>query len=304
MIQIIFLGTGGTIPLPERALLSVALVREGEILLFDCPEGTQVQFRKAGLRPAKLRRILITHLHADHIAGLVGFLLTLQLSGLTGPIEIYGPPGTERLINTTARLMLSKILLDLQIHELEGTGVINADGYEIRHTLLDHLVPTFGYALVEPPRPGKFLVEEAQRLGVPEGPLWGQLQRGQPVVLEGGRVVYPWQVLGPPRSGRRIAFITDTRPCESELFLAEKANVFIREASFTETLVEEAQLRGHSTARQSAEIALKAGVERLILTHITPRYPNPLPLLEEAREVFPKAELSEDLMVVSVPYPD
>jgi len=301
-MRVIFLGTSSGTPTLARSLPSVVLQRGSEVILFDCGEGAQLQFRRAGLRPGRLSRVFISHLHGDHVLGLPGFLMSLQLTGRASPLEVHGPPGIRGFITGVLEMVQAQVAFPLEILEHDGDGVAaRAAGYTVEFRALDHRVPCLGYALVEDATPGTLDVARARRLGVPDGQPMGRLKGGQPVTLADGTVVRPSQVVAPARPGLRVAYCTDTRPCEAAVILASGADLLIHEATFGSERAEDAHAKGHSTARDAAEIAAGAGARRLALTHISPRYSDPEPLLVEAREVFPSAVVAADLLVLDVP---
>lgn len=311
MIRVVVLGSGASLPTLQRHTSALAVQRQGDLYLLDCGEGTQLQWRRAGLRFAKLRAICISHLHGDHVNGLVGFLQTLSLSDRSAPLEVLGPPGIRGYLEAMRRHIGLRVAYDLRVREVDAGDVVSGDGYRILAHRLDHGVMTLGYALAEAPRPGRFDVDTARRLGVPEGPLWGRLQSGEEVTLEGGTVVRPDQVLGDPRPGARVAVAVDTRPCPGARELAREASLFVCDATFTEDLGAEARRRGHSTAREAARMAVEAGARRLLLTHVSARYHDPEPLREEAAAVFreagldplgdpPACQVARDLMEIHV----
>jgi len=300
MFDVTVLGSGASLPTLRRQTTAVAVQREGDLFLLDCGEGTQMQWRRAGLRFSKLRAICISHLHGDHVNGLVGFLQTLALSGREQPLDAIGPPGLRGLIDAARRHVGLRLSYPLEVIESEGGAVIEADEYTVSCRPLDHGIATLGFRIEEADRPGHFDVVAAHRLGVPEGPLFGRLQRGDTVELDDGTVVEPSQVLGSARSGSTLAYCVDTRPCAGAVELARGADLFIGDSTFTEELSVEARQRGHSTARQAAEMAVQAGALRLLLIHVSARYHDPRALLDEARAVFSGAEVAHDLMKLQV----
>ncbi len=300
-LRLITLGTGGMIPSLSRGLPSTALKRGGEIILFDCGEGTQVQVMKAGIGFGGIKRIFISHLHGDHITGLPGFLMTLSQTNRQDPLYIFGPPGLKGFWSALGRTLGFKTGYEVVIQEIEGDFQMEGDGYSIKATPVDHTIFCLAYALIEDERPGKFDKSKALSLGVPEGPFFGRLQRGEEITIPNGLVVEPSDVLGPNRRGRRIVYAVDTRPCEGVVGLAQGADVLVHEGVFGEELREEANLRGHSTVVQAAEVAQRARVGRLILTHISPRYKDVKELLAQARAVFPRTTIAWDLMEWEVP---
>lgn len=300
MLDLTVLGSGASLPTLQRRTTSVAVQRGGDVYLIDCGEGMQLQWRRAGLRFSKLRAICVSHMHGDHVNGIVGLLQTLALNGREEGLDLIGPPGVRGLVDSARKNVGLRLGYPLEVREVEGGDVVVADGYRISCGPLDHGPPTLGYRLYELPRPGRFDVEAARRLGVPEGPLFGRLQRGEPVELEDGSEVLPEQVLGEPRRGSTVAYCVDTRPCDGAVELARDADLFICDATFTEELTIEARRRGHSTARQAAEMARRAGARRLLLIHVSARYHDPRALLQEAVEVFPHTEVAQDLMEMQV----
>lgn len=300
MFQLTVLGSGASLPTLQRNTTAVAVQRGGDLWLLDCGEGTQLQWRRAGLRFSKLRAICVSHLHGDHVNGLVGLLQTLSLNGRDNELLLAGPPGVGGLLNAARAHVGLRLTFPLEVRESEGGELVAGDGYTLSCGPLDHGPPTLGFRLAELPRPGRFDVAAAQRLGVPEGPLYGRLQRGEPVTLPDGTAVRPDQVLGEPRPGSTVAYCVDTRPCDGAVELARDADLFICDATFTEELTLEARKRGHSTARQAAEMAARAAARRLLLIHVSARYHDPRALLQEAAAIFPRVEVAHDLMEIEV----
>lgn len=300
MFRVVILGSGASLPTLQRQSAAVAVQYEGDIHLLDCGEGTQLQWRRAGLRFGRLRTICISHLHGDHLNGLVGLLQTLSLADRTEPLAVHGPPGLADYLEALRRYQGVRVGYPLEVLESEGGDLVHGDGYRVHAAPLDHGIFTLGFAVAEEDRPGRFDVENARRLGLEPGPAYGRLQRGESVSGPGGEEILPEQVLGPTRRGRKVAYCVDTRPCAGAVELARGATIFLADSTFASDLAREARARGHSTAAQAAEMAREAEVQRLILTHISARYGDPRPLLEEAREVFPRTEVAADLMEVLV----
>ncbi|RLI09831.1 ribonuclease Z [Candidatus Bathyarchaeota archaeon] len=300
-MKIVFLGTSGSMPTPSRGASAVAVKREGEVILFDCGEGTQQRMVAARLGFRRPTRIFVSHLHGDHVLGLPGLLQTMTLLRRERPLHLYGPRGILDFIKAFSAI-LGAPGFPLEIHEiLDGGVVYTGPDYKVEAVRADHEGECWSYALVEHPRPGRFHPERARALGVPEGPLWKRLQRGGDVVLDDGRRVRSAEVVDPPRRGRKIVYSGDTRPTEALVELARGADVLIHEATFDDALAERAAEDGHSTASQAAEVAAAARVELLLLTHVSSRYPDPAGLLEQARKVFPNTRVAEDLMEVEIP---
>jgi len=299
-VKIIFLGTSGSMPTAERGLPAVAIRRGGETLLFDCGEGTQRQMVRAGLSPLKLDAIFITHFHGDHFLGLPGLVQTMSLMRRGRELQIYGPLGTEEKIRSLLRIPLYTQTFEVKLYELEPGQKLRREGYWIHTCELDHGVPAIGYALVENERPGRFYPKRAEKLGVKPGPDFSRLQAGEKVRLQNGRMVMPEQVMGPPRPGRKVVYISDTRPSKKVVELAKGADVLIHEATLADDLEDRALESGHSTPKLAAEIAKEAGVRKLILFHVSSRYPDTSKFLERARKIFPNLALAHDLMEIEV----
>ncbi len=290
-----FLGTAAACPTVERGVSSLAIIREGETFLFDCGEGTQRQMMRYGITFA-FGDLLFTHMHGDHILGLTGLLRTLQLQGRTEPLRLWGPPGAGRTLRQCISLGGERTTFQVTITELEpGTSIVKED-FRIETFAVDHRgSSSIGYALVEEERLGRFNPDLARQLGIPEGPLWGRIHKGQSVTLDDGRVIEPSVLVGERRRGRRIVVTGDTRPCEATIAASQDADLLIHEATFADDEAARAVETGHSTAREAAEVARKAGARRLVLTHISARYSRDAHELErEAKQVFAKSSIARD----------
>lgn len=304
MITITTLGTGSGKPTPERSVSCTAVFRDGDLILFDCGEGTQVQIARSSLRPGAIRIICITHFHGDHINGLPGLLGTLQLNQRTDPLVLIGPEGIKRYLGTLSKLGILGVGYPLEIIEVSSPGeVYDAGDFTIRAERLRHRVVCWGYRLSEPPRSGRFDLEAARALGVPPGPMYGKLQRGESVVLDNGEEIAPEQVLGPSRSGLSIAYCCDTQPCPGVKKLAKGADLLIHEGTYAPQ-ENVAHARGHSTMLDAAKAARDAEVRKLIITHISPKYPNTEIFKRAVREIFPNTEIARDLDVFELAYDD
>jgi ribonuclease Z len=298
-----FLGTSASRPTVERNVTAIAMIREGETLLFDCGEGTQRQMMRYGTSFA-LADIFFTHMHADHMLGVIGLFRTLALQGRTEPMRLWGPRGSETLLRAAIAIGSDKQPFPLEIIEVVPDTPIPRKGYSILPYAVDHKDKlALGYALVEEIRLGRFNPDKAREMGIPEGPAWGKLHKGQSVTLDDGRIVQPSDLVGPSRPGRRIVFTGDSRPAESTIRAAEGADLLIHEATFADDEQPRAIETGHATAREAAEIAAKAGVKQLVLTHLSARYSvNASELLGQAKEVFPETIVARDGTEVEVPF--
>lgn len=298
MFRVVILGSGASLPTLYRQCAAVAVQYEGDVYLFDCGEGTQLQWRRAGLRFGRLRGIFISHLHGDHLNGLVGLLQTLSLNDRSDSLRLYGPPGIADYWAALGRYQGVRLGYPLEIVEAAPGLLLDATSHRIEAARLDHGPPTLGFALVESDKPGRFDVDLATALGVQPGPLFGRLQNGETVRLDNGQVVVPDQVLGPTRAGRRVAYCVDTRPCRAAVDLASNATVLVCDSTFGSELTEEANARGHCTAAQAAQMAAEANAQRLVLTHVSARYHDARPLLAEATAVFAESSMGRDLMEI------
>jgi len=298
-----FLGTSASRPTVERNVSSVAIIREGETLMFDCGEGTQRQMMRYGITFA-LTDIFFTHMHADHMLGVTGLLRTLALQGRTEPMNLYGPVGSEKLLWRAITLGSEKQHFEIKVVELAPDTPLKRHGYSIVPFAVEHGDRSaIGYHLVEETRLGRFNPEKAKEMGIPEGPLWGKIHKGETVALPDGRTIQPSELVGPSRPGRRIVLTGDSRPSEATVVAATGADLLVHEATFTTEEAPRALETGHSKAREAAEVAAKAGVKRLILTHVSARYSRDTSELErEAREVFPETVIARDGMEVDIPF--
>jgi ribonuclease Z len=297
------LGTSASRPTVERNVSSIAVVREGETMLFDCGEGTQRQMMRYGVS-FSLRDIFFTHFHADHLIGVVGLLRTMALQGRSDPLRLWGPRGATRTIRRAEEFGMDRLSFPLEVMELEPGQCVNRGDYEILPFPADHRgARALGYALVEHDRKGRFNPELARELGIPEGPLWGEIHRGRSVTLDGGRVIEPEVLVGPARPGRRVVVTGDTRPSPATVEAARGADLLVHEATFGDEEAERAVETGHSTAREAAQVARDAGVSTLLLTHFSARYSRDASDLgREAREVFAATLVGKDGMEVEVAY--
>ena len=298
-----FLGTVASRPTIERGVAGLAVIREGETLLFDCGEGTQRQMMRYGISFA-LNDIFITHWHHDHFLGLPGLMRTLSLQGRTDPLHIWGPAGGTKLMRNAELLGPDRLAFELTVHEMTPGETIRRTDYSIASYAAHHRGATaLGFAIVEDARRGRFDVELAREMQIPEGPLWGRLHKGETVTLEDGRVVASSTLVGAARTGRTVVYTGDTRPCDATVAIARSADVLVHEATFGDEEAERATETGHSTAREAAEIAARAGVRRLVLTHVSARYSRDTSELEQqAREVFPATVFARDGLEIDVPF--
>jgi ribonuclease Z len=293
-LSIIFLGTGGSWPTVKRNVTSIAVKRGKEVLLFDCGEGTQRQLQRSSISYMQISKIFITHFHGDHFLGLPGLIQTMQLNDRETPLNIYGPKGMSNLLFQLLSLGYFKPNYKIISNEISQKNILDFNEYIIKVLKVKHGVPTLAYSIEERLRPGKFDKPKALELGIPEGPLFSKLQNGKSVILDDGRKIDPEMVLGPPRKGRKIVYSGDTKPIDKMVDFAKDADVLIHEATFHSDLNDISSNYGHTTAHEAAEIAKKANVKELFLTHISPRYLDVSQLKEEASKIFKNTKIPND----------
>jgi len=304
MLSITFLGTSASIPTIDRNVAGLAVQREGETILFDCGEGSQRQMMRYGVG-FSFREIFFTHYHADHMLGVTGLLRTLGLQDRSAPILLYGPKGAQRVLGAAITLGIERNKFPVEILEVKPGDRLTRDEYDIVVFETDHRADTVGYALAEHIRLGRFNPARAREMGIPEGPLWGELHRGKPITLPDGRTIGPSDLVGAPRRGRSLVYSGDTRPHLAVIEAARGADLLVHEATFGGDEQDRARETGHSTAAEAARVAAEAGAHRLALTHISSRYNrDAAELLAEAKAVFPETIIARDGMTLDVPYSD
>lgn len=308
-MEAFILGCGGTMPLPNRYLTSVLLRREGEVFLFDCGEGTQISLRALNLKWKKINAIFFSHTHADHITGLPGMLMLSSQVDRQEPLYLIGPPRLREYVDASRHALEMYINYEIRVREIANPSVpgevFRGEGYGVHSFPLRHSRTCVGYTLVEDPRPGLFYPERALAAGVPRGPLWARLQRGEMVPNAEGSPVAPEVVMGPGRKGRKFTYMTDTLPANSILPHIANSDLLISEGMFDEEHRESAVAKKHMTARDAGMLAKRAGgIKQMGLIHYSPRYTNRQlrRLLAEAQEQFPRTFLSRDHLHILIPY--
>jgi len=310
MLSVTFLGTSAARPTVERNVSAMALIREGETLLFECGEGTQRQMLRYGVSFA-LSEVFFTHFHADHFLGVIGLIRTLGLQGREEPMRLYGPRGAKKLLAQAISLGVERVPFQIEVEEVKAGTIIGErgkgtrEGYEIHVFGTEHGGGSVGYALKEHERRGRFDADKARAAGIPEGPLWGKLTKGETIELADGRRLTADGFVGAQRAGRLVVFTGDTRPCAAVVDAAQGADLLIHEATFGEEEKERAKETGHSTAREAAQVALGARARRLVLSHVSARYSiSAEELVKEAKPVFENVAVARDGMTVQVPFSD
>jgi len=304
-MKIVLLGTSSAVPTLTRGLSATAVIREGDVFLFDCGEGTQLQLMRAGVKRSRIHSIFIGHLHGDHLYGIAGLLSTLHLDGREEPINVFGPEGLRHYLNASFRTTEIQFRYRLNVREFPRGfrgRVLEGPDFYVDALPLDHSIFCLGWRLQEKTRPGIFHVEKAEALGIPRGPLYGRLQHGETITLPDGRVVSPDMVLGPPRPGKSVVYCLDTQFSERSIELAHECTALIHETTFGPDAVDMARERKHSTMEDAACVAKEAGVQQLIATHFSSRYDGRqiAKIGDEARAVFERIVLGRDLLEVEI----
>lgn len=305
-MDILFLGTGAGVPAKLRNVTSIALKlleERGAVWLFDCGEATQHQILHTSVKPRRIEKIFITHLHGDHIYGLPGLLASRSFQGGESQVTVYGPPGIKDYLDISLRVSRTNLRYQLKIIEIAEGIVFEDEQFTVEARALEHGIASYGYRIVEKDRPGTLLVDQLKAEGLKPGPDYKKIKDGIPVETEDGRLLNPCDFLGPPQKGRILTILGDTRPCEASVHLAQNASLLIHEATFSGNDDELAHEYFHSTTIQAARTAQKAMVKQLCLTHISSRYDREgwAMLAEEARAVFPETVVAEDFMEIPIP---
>jgi ribonuclease Z len=298
-VRVVFLGTGGSLPSPKRNVTAVAVQLGSDIILFDCGEGTQRQFMFSSASFMKVSSVFISHLHGDHFLGLPALIQSMSFNGREKRLKVFGPPGMAKTMRDILGLGYFAPGFEIETIDLDDGSIVEERDFTIKAVAVEHTVPSLGYILEGLSRPGRFNLEKATELGVPPGPLFRSLQEGRTVEVD-GRAISPSMVLGPPRRGFKFAISGDTRPSKMFELASNCADVLVHEATVTSDLIGDAKEYGHSTARQAAELAKRARVRSLYLYHLSSRYDDPQPLLDEARAVFPSTYVAEDFLSIEV----
>jgi len=308
-MELEFLGTGAGVPAKHRNVTSVALKLLDErnaVWLFDCGEGTQMQILRTNIRPRKIEKIFITHLHGDHIFGLPGLISSRSFQGGNEPLEIYGPVGIKQFVLNALKLSQTRLAYSLKFIEIK-TGVVFQDKqFTVTCELLDHGIESYGYRVVEHEHAGELQVAKLIELGIPAGPIFGRLKKGETVTLPNGELINGKDYVGQAKKGRIVTILGDTRMSDASVKLAQNADVLVHESTFNKTEAKMARNYFHSTTHQAAEVAKNAHAKRLILTHISARYlaQDALNLEKEAQEIFPNTKIAKDFDIVAIPFED
>ncbi len=300
MLEIIMLGTGGSMPTENRNLPAIAVRYQGWVLMFDCGEDVQRQIDRASLGTNKKMAIFVSHMHADHILGLPGLLLRFSLLGRIKPLNVYGPKELIDYVKVNQSTINLGTTFETVVHAIEPGVIFQEEDLTVRAFEVDHRGFALGYELTLQKPTGEFIPERAEKLGIPKGPMWSKLAAGESVQLEGGTTVHPEDVTGPRPNPVKIVYSGDTRPCQALREASQNANVLISEAMYTVEHEDLAEERGHSTAKAMAQIASESNVGLLVLTHYSPRYFDGSDIIKEGKSNFVDTVLARDLMRITL----
>ena len=306
-MELEFLGTGAGVPAKHRNVSSIALKLLDEcnaVWLFDCGEGTQLQILRTTIRPRKIEKIFITHLHGDHIFGLPGLISSRSFQGGSEALEIYGPKGIQEWIQTSLRLSKTHLSYPIKFIEIQEDGLIFEDNqFQVYCQKLEHGIESYGYRVVEADHVGELQVDQLQELGIKPGPIFGKIKQGQQVTLDHGRVIAGKNYIGESKKGRIVTILGDTRKTSQSIELARDADVLVHESTFNKNEAKLARAYYHSTTHDAAEVAKAAQVDKLILTHISARYlgKDVEELQSEAKEIFENVWVAKDFYTLDIP---
>lgn len=298
-MKLVFLGTSAAQPTIERGMTCICLVLDKEILMFDAGEGAQIAFQKAKLGWNKKMKIFVTHLHGDHCVGILGLLQTMSLQNRTESLDIFGPPGIDEFLAANLKILNFGLTFPVRIIKIKEGPVFDDPAYEIHVCEAEHSIPAYSYLFAEKDRPGKFYPEKAKQMGVPEGELWHELQSGKKVKV-GEKTIKPSDVMGEKRSGRKIGISGDTRPTKKLEEFFRGCDYITFDSTYSDTLRDKAKENYHSTSVEAAELAKRAGVSNLILTHFSARYDDAEELVKEAKAIHGSAIAAKDLMEIEI----
>ena len=298
-MKLVFLGTSAAQPTENRGLSCICLVREGEILMFDAGEAAQIAYLKSGLGWNKKMKIFVTHLHGDHCVGILGLLQTMTMQNRTEPLEIYGPKGIDEFISANIRVLNFGLSFPIMISIITEGKILDSKFYSIYVCKASHSIPAFSYRFDEKEKPGRFNLEKAQELGIPEGHLWNKLQNGENIEID-GKIITPNQVLGDKRPGKKIGISGDTKPTKELEKFFQDCDYLVFDSTFLDDIKEKALETHHSTAKDASILANNANVKNLILTHFSARYKDEEHHVEEAKKFHDSVIAAKDLLEVEL----
>ena len=298
-MKLVFLGTSAAQPTEYRGLSCICLEREGEILMFDAGEAAQIAYLKSGLGWNKKMKIFVTHMHGDHCVGILGILQTMSMQHRTETLEIYGPSGIEEFIGANIKVLNFGLSFPILISTIKEGVVFDSKQYSVSACKANHSITAYSYLFEEKDKPGRFNLEKAKQLGIPEGKLWNQLQNGITIELD-GKTIRPDQVLGKKRPGKKIGISGDTMPTKDLERFFESCDYVVFDSTFLDEIKDKAEETCHSTAKQAAILAKNAKVKNLILTHFSARYKDESRHLEEANTIHESVITARDLLEIEI----
>lgn len=298
-MKLVFLGTSAAMPTENRGMTCICLVLDKEILMFDAGEGAQVSFLKSKIGWNKKMKIFVTHLHGDHVVGILGLLQTMSLQNRTESIDIYGPKGIEDFMAANLKVLNFGLTFPVRIMMIKEGIVLDDESYAIHCCEAEHSIPAYSYVFHEKDKPGKFYLEKAKALGIPEGKLWHELQSGKEINL-GNKTIKPSEVMGEKRPGKKIGISGDTRPTKKLEEFFKNCDYITFDSTYSDELKEKAKENFHSTAKEAAELAKKANVSNLILTHFSARYDDAEILVKEAQTIHDSVIAAKDLLEIEI----
>jgi len=298
-MKLVFLGTAGAQPTENRGLTCICLEKDGEILMFDAGEGAQVSYLKSGLGWNKKMKIFVTHLHGDHCIGILGLLQTMTLQHRTESVEIFGPNGIEEFIAANIKILKFGLSFPVMITSIIEEKIVDEDAYSVFACKAEHSVLAYSYLFQEKDKPGRFHPDKAKQLGIPEGELWNQLQKGQEVKVA-DKTIKPSEVLGEKRPGKKIGISGDTRPTKRLEEFFKNCDYLVFDSTFLDELRDKAIETFHSTAKEAAILAKSANVANLILTHFSARYKDETVLFEDAKTIHKSVIAAKDQLKIEI----
>ncbi|WP_428326068.1 ribonuclease Z [Nitrosopumilus sp.] len=298
-MKLVFLGTSAAQPTENRGLSCICLEREGEILMFDAGEAAQIAYMKSGLGWNKKMKIFVTHLHGDHCVGILGLLQTMSMQNRTETLEIFGPSGIEEFIAANIKVLNFGLSFPIIINTIKDEKIFENKKFSIHACKANHSIVAFSYLFEEKDKPGRFNVEKAKELGIPEGELWNKLQNGNEIRIN-EKIIKPEDVLGEKRPGKKIGISGDTMPTKELEEFFEECDYLVFDSTFLETEKQKAQDTSHSTAKQAATLGKNARVKNLILTHFSARYKDEVEHLKEANEIHNSVITAKDLLEIEI----
>lgn len=298
-MKLVFLGTSAAQPTENRGLSCICLERDGEVLMFDAGEAAQISYMKSGLGWNKKMKIFVTHLHGDHCVGILGLLQTMSMQNRTEPLEIFGPGGIEEFIAANIKVLNFGLSFPILINTIKDEKIFEDEKFSIRTCKANHSITAFSYLFEEKDKPGRFNVEKAKELGIPEGELWNKLQNGNEITIN-EKIIKPEQVLGEKRPGKKIGISGDTMPTNELEEFFEQCDYLVFDSTFLEAEKQKAEDTCHSTAKQAATVAKNAKVKNLVLTHFSARYRDEVEHLKEAKEIHDSVITAKDLLEIEI----